>query len=79
LAFGEEPRSLVSSDRRTLLGINRIQLLRRVVQLCRRERDDAMVIIKEIPVEEMSIEERQAGNVFIYAGVSRPTSTLPLP
>ena len=31
-----------------------------MVQLCNRKRDDALVIIKEIPVEEMTIEERQA-------------------
>lgn len=30
------------------------------MQLCRQKRDDAYVIIKEIPVEEMSLEERTA-------------------
>ena len=32
----------------------------RVVQLCRRKSDRALVIIKEIPVEEMTREERMA-------------------
>ena len=31
-----------------------------VVQLCRQKSDDSYVIIKEIPVEEMTIAERQA-------------------
>lgn len=37
-----------------------LNLFTSVVQLCNRKRDDALVIIKEIPVEEMTIEERQA-------------------
>ena len=31
-----------------------------VVRLCRRRSDNVLVIIKEIPVEEMTLEERQA-------------------
>ena len=30
-----------------------------VVQLCQRKKDGEMVIIKEVPVEEMSLDERQ--------------------
>lgn len=37
-----------------------LKLHNRVVVLCRRLSDNSLVIIKEIPVEEMTTEERQA-------------------
>jgi hypothetical protein len=38
-----------------------------VVQLCRRKADARLVIVKQIPVEEMTAEERQVqGGKLLY-------------
>ena len=49
-----------------------------MVQLCNRKRDDALVIIKEIPVEEMTVVERQAAlnEVKVLDMLNHPNITM---
>lgn len=46
-----------------------------VVQLVRRKRDNKLVIIKEIPVEEMTYEERQAALNEVNVSAAAPLCT----